>query len=149
MLKTNKSRNIYISIIGGKFTVKTDKADSQAILRINKNGQEVWERHYDTVTGTIKNIEHETTEYGDNLVLTLNDTLETYILKLPKYSRLENGFLQRLPNIDLTKEIDLENSLRDKFERLDETEESINILVEQIMGYPSEIYYLLKNFLGD
>jgi len=106
MLKNNQFDSVFINIVAGKFAIKTDKSDPEAIMRINKKGEEVYERHYSIIQGKIVRLEHEKTEFGDYLSVKIKSD-KIYIFKIPAYSRLENGFLQRLPNVDLEKEVEI------------------------------------------
>src|SRR5574343_938923 len=106
----NESNNLtYLNIVNGKIAVKTDKNDSKAVVRTNKNGYVVYERLYNSITATVvglKHIHHE--EYGTQLSIQMVDETDTiYELKLPAMSRIELGFLTRLPALDLSKPITL------------------------------------------
>lgn len=102
-------RNIlYLSIYDGrmKYNVKPDTQGAEK--RINKNAKEVWEMFVSSVSGHLVGIEKQVSEeYQDSWVIKLHDRSDdsTVHLRIPYSGRQADGFLRRLPNMDLEKPI--------------------------------------------
>lgn len=103
---TNQNSGIkYLNIIKDKLALRVTKDTPGAIMRTNKNNQEVYELHFDNITAKIEGLEHEESDYGTSLKITLRDMTDVFILKLPAMEQHEGAFLKRLPNIDLKQEV--------------------------------------------
>ena len=55
----SSSRQTYVNVTGGKFTVKAKEGDEGAVKRTKKTGEDVWEKQYEKVSGTITNFVKE------------------------------------------------------------------------------------------
>lgn len=111
MLENTTENKTYVSVMDGKFVVKTEKGTRNARERENKNGTKVYELQFDTIGGLLENVQDFKTEnqFGifRNIVFTLRDGAEVYSVSTPYSSRESKGILMRLPNVDLTKPIKL------------------------------------------
>lgn len=88
------------NIIGGKFARRVKDGDSNARMRKNKEGKEVWEEYSDSLTGSIKSVSLQSGEYGEQLVVTLIPAPGfTYYIQIGRQTRFANCFLERLPQL--------------------------------------------------
>lgn len=92
----------YYQIIGSKFTTKTTPQDANAVRRLNKNGLEVYEKHYAVLEGYLKDVKFVTTPYGKNIVLHLRDDEENMIVYINLYTGLAISIMRRLENVNLS-----------------------------------------------
>lgn len=100
----------FVTIFEGKFVKKVEIGTPNAVIRTNKNGKEVCELHYkslvDVYVRDIEKKDHE--EYGASWVITLEtDDGQSFGLQIPYSGRATNGFMHRLPNIEIDKPITL------------------------------------------
>lgn len=110
MARTNSThtKKIYLSIIGGRFAEKVDKETTGAISRKNKKDETVWEIMNDRTSGIIKNMRIESNEsFGKQLILSMEDLGEDYLINIPVESRYFDGFCNKIQSADLSKEIEL------------------------------------------
>jgi len=100
---TNESQSggNWLSIIKGEISKKVPQGTEGAKERTNKNGEVVYEMKYNALEGTLKRIGVFEGEYGDQWIFVIDDGTEEYNLALPYSSGTANGFLYRLPNINL------------------------------------------------
>ena len=109
MLENSSENKTFVSIIDGRFTIRAEKNTPKAKERLNKNGVLVYELQFDTISGMLEKIIEVSTEnqYGNfrNFVFIIRDGNELYNVTMPYSSRESKGFLMRLPNVDITKEI--------------------------------------------
>ena len=105
---THSSKN-YLNVVAGKFAIKAKEGAEGAVKRTNKNNQEVWEHLYNELSGVlITGIEKKVQEgFGASWQVTLKEGMDDYILNLPFSSRVTNGLMFRLPNIDLSSPMSL------------------------------------------
>ena len=104
----------YITILGGKFCQRVKEGSEGAVERINKMNVKVYERFYDSFTGTLVNIKvKEGGEYGDQWVLTMKDKDDMYFIQLPYSNSYAKALLKMLPNIDLSKPFKMSPSLKE------------------------------------
>ena len=117
MLENNNENKIYVSVYDGKFTVRTDQSNPKAKERINKNGTKIYELLFDGISGILENVQDFKTEnpFGSfrNIVFTLRDKEESYLLSTPYSSRESKGILMRLPNINLKNPIKIKIAKKD------------------------------------
>lgn len=114
-------RLLYI-LADGKLREKVEAGTEGAKLRIvlNDDGTEKarkWELIYPGITGTIQSIGQYIGDYGTNINVHIKDENdEEYTLSLKANSPYGENFMQKLPRIDLTKEVSLSgyNSFEDK-----------------------------------
>jgi hypothetical protein len=103
---SNGSNKNYLNITGGKITQKAKEGTPNAISRVNKMGNTVWELHFDALQGQIVNIHLESSNYAEKLwVVTVRDGIDLYYLHLPYSGGVTMGLLNKLPNIDFSKEL--------------------------------------------
>lgn len=108
MLTNKNYSNVkYINLFDGHFAVQAPAGADGATKRINKNGVEVWEYLYNTITGMIRDIVPYENEYGKQWRVTLEDGPESYVLALPDTSRYTRGFTFRIGRVDLSQPVDL------------------------------------------
>ena len=100
----------FITIIGGKFKEKSEEGVAGATLRQYKvkdrsTGAETtgekWELTYDAWKGTIVEIAFEDTKFGKVINLKFDDV----VVQISKQSRYFSSLLEKLPNVDLKKEL--------------------------------------------
>lgn len=105
---------IFLNVIGGKISRKVTKDTEGAVARVNKNNVTVYEQQWNSLTAMITDISIRTSEeFGDQWDITLRDVIEEYKLQIPISGRVANGFTFRLPNVDFTKEVEI-NTFIDK-----------------------------------
>lgn len=104
---TNGTTKRYFQIIAGKFAEKATKETMGALSRQNKKNETVWEMHYQKINGKIENIVIETTDFGDQLRFGINDGFETCIVSIPCDSKFFRHFVQKVENVDFTKEVEI------------------------------------------
>ena len=108
--KQNKT-STYLTIVGGKISQRVPEGTDGAIARKLKNGpnegSEVYELQYGSVTGKITGGSVESGDYGDQVAIEIADGKESYVLKLPWNSKLRDAFVKRVPNIDVTEELEI------------------------------------------
>lgn len=115
MAQNNTTRTqgskFYYKIIEGELRRKALATDENTVKRTTKDGTEVEEFKADSLTGSLKSFELVTQEYQGkkmtDLVVTLYDIGETYILQIPVESRYFSSFINKLPNINLNDNIEL------------------------------------------
>lgn len=110
----NREGGKYITIIGGKFTVRVPEGTPGAIARVNKLGKTVHELKYDSFTGKLVNIRTRDGDYGKTWEFDFKDKAEVYTLQLPYSNSFSKGILKILPNVDLTKEMKVQPSQKEE-----------------------------------
>lgn len=97
----------FLNTFKGKFTKRGNEDTEGAVKRTNKNGKEVWELLFDTLSDVvIQEFEKRNSdEYGFSWNIKLADTHsdETFTLTLPYSGRVTMGLFFRLPNTDINK----------------------------------------------
>jgi hypothetical protein len=94
---------IYVNIIDGKFAMRTTADDPQGTRRINMNNEEVYERLKPGLKGKLVSINTKVnTDFGKSWLFTIVDDEADYQLRVPFTGRLPEGFLLRLPNVNLS-----------------------------------------------
>lgn len=108
-----KGSRTFVNIIGGRFAKRVDAstegASAREYISDKKTGAKktVHELYYKDFSGTIKNVDIESGDYGDQIKIDFSDMGEAVTITLPLSSREGKSFLQRLPNINLQQEITL------------------------------------------
>jgi hypothetical protein len=110
----NREGGKYITIIGGKFTVRVQEGTPGAVSRVNKLGKTVHELKYDSFVGKLVNIRTRDGEYGKTWEFDFKDSEEVYTLQLPYSNSFSKGILKILPNVDLTKEMKVQPSQKEE-----------------------------------
>jgi len=121
----DRDGGIYFTILGGKFAIKLDpklwenKSDAEllearVVKRINKAGKTVYERYHNSFTGKLIGIKtQDSTAYGKNWLFSFQDGGEVYNLTLSYSNSFATAFLKTLPNIDLSKEMKVQPSVKE------------------------------------
>lgn len=105
-LSNDSGKKTYLHIIGGKIAMRVKSDTPGAVKRVNKNGDEVFELLFDSLDGRIKAIDIEDHEsFGQRLRVTVEANGEDYLLTMSMKSGYAQGFLYRLPNVDLTADV--------------------------------------------
>lgn len=111
-LANESSEYVWLSTYEGKIAQRAAEDIPGAKHRVKKNNEAVWELYYDTLEGELEDVEiqdppEEFKRYGKSLVVTVADGGTKYKLRIHIKSRMANGFLYRLPNLDFTRPIKL------------------------------------------
>jgi hypothetical protein len=105
--QTSSSNITWASISNGLIVIKSDSSDPKAKSRVNKLGNEVYERFYRSIAGTITNISVEENKFGETDVrvgLKNEDTIGVLTFKLnSSYGR---AFLAQIFNVDFSKQVE-------------------------------------------
>ena len=104
-------RGTFVSVANGKFKVKSNADNPDAISRVNKKGDTVWEVPYSDLSGYITGIEITKFTFqgaeNESLELTVQDGSDTYIVQCIFGSSPCKSFLARAENVDYTQEVTL------------------------------------------
>lgn len=111
-LETKTGGN-YITILGGKFCQRVQEGTEGAITRVNKIGNTVHEKFYDSFTGKLVDIYTKEGDYGKTWNFVFQDKADPYTLQLSYSNSFSTALLKILPNVDLTKEIKLSPSVKE------------------------------------
>ena len=103
----------YLTILQGKFCQRVSEGTEGAVKRVNKLGNVVFEKFYDSFTGRLINIKVQDSNYGKTWNFIFDDKGEIYTLQLSYSNSFATAFLKMLPNIDLTKEMKLSPSTKE------------------------------------
>lgn len=99
----SKGSKKFLSVVGGKISQKVTAETPGAVKRTNKNGVEIWELQFSSVTGIIRDIKlKEDANYGNQYEVSIQDADEHYLLQIPQSGRLASSLLSRIPNMDRT-----------------------------------------------
>lgn len=90
----------YLTIINGKITRKVSEGTPNAVPRTNKQGNVVYELHYDSLSGMIKSIDTKDGDFGKQWLVNIVDDLDNFQLQIPYSGKYAYSILRRLPNID-------------------------------------------------
>ena len=93
----------WLTVIRGEISKRVTEGTEGAVERTTKMGKKVWELKYNALEGTLTNIGVYEGDYGNQWIFTIADSHNEYKLTLPYSSGVANGFLFRLPNINLEK----------------------------------------------
>ncbi len=108
LVERGESNVLYFSVFEGYLKRNVDESEENAKEKITKTGKKYFMRFYSSISGSLFSMEkshHE--DYGDSWNIKLRDDDQTYHLQIPYSSRQADGFLRRLPNIDLNKPIEI------------------------------------------
>lgn len=104
----NREGGKYITILNGKFAVRVPEGTAGAIQRVNKLGNTVYEKFYDSFTAKLVNIRTRDSQYGKNWEFDFRDEGEVWTLQLSYSNSFAKNLLKILPNADVTKEMKLQ-----------------------------------------
>jgi len=113
-LISKQNNNVYLALVKGVITQRVKPGTEGATQRENKKGDVVFEKQYSGLSGFIVNIRKESaefdgvTQYQWRITFIVDgDDGKNYILTIPEASRICGQIMNRLPNVDFTKEVDL------------------------------------------
>lgn len=109
----NRAEGNFITILGGKFCQRVPEGTLGAQTRTNKLGKVVTEKFYDSFTGKLVGIKTQDGTYGKSWVFSFKDGGEVYHLQLSYSNSFATAFLKMLPNVDLTKEMKVQPSVKE------------------------------------
>lgn len=123
MALENRDSGKYFSVYEGKFSQRQDNklwenaTDEElkkagVFKRINKLGKTVFEKYFDSFTGTLINIKTQDSSFGKNWLFVFKDGEDIWNLNLGYSNTYATAFLKMLPNIDLTQPIKLSPSVK-------------------------------------
>ena len=100
---TNESQGggNWLTVFRGEIVKRVPVGTEGAVERSNKNGKIVHELKFNALEGSLKRIDVTSGEYGDQWVFVIDDGTNEYFLAMPYSSGPANGFLFRLPNLNL------------------------------------------------
>lgn len=100
------SRTMWAKISGGMIVIPSDETDPKAKSRVNKVGNQVYERFYKSIAGTIKTLSVEENKFGEtDIRVGLENGENKAVLTFGLDSSYGRGFLHQIFNVDLTKQI--------------------------------------------
>lgn len=113
---SNSTKKIYVQTLGAAFVKRSIKENPEAIKRVNKVGNEVYELHYDTLEGSIIDIDVKTTEVevGNRMIKTERLEIEmlcgeeVIILNLVANSGHAFNFYKRMEKINYMEPVTLQ-----------------------------------------
>jgi len=109
----NRASGNFITIYDGKFTMKVPEGTAGATTRTNKLGKTVTEKYYDSFTGKLVGIKTQDGTYGKSWIFSFKDAGEVYHLQLSYSNSFATAFLKMLPNVDLTREMKVQPSVKE------------------------------------
>ena len=102
----NETKTIWASISNGSIVVKSDPTDPKAVSRINKMGNQTYERFYTSIFGMVKTIGIEDNKFGEtDIKIGLEDEDNKSILTFKLNSSYGRAFLSQIFNADLSRKI--------------------------------------------
>lgn len=102
----NFEKRTYVGIIQGKFATKADSTTQGAVKRYSeKKAMDVWETLYDDITGRITDIRIEESQFGKQLVVTINDIVDMIHVQIPVESKYFWHFAMKVPNVNLNQDV--------------------------------------------
>jgi hypothetical protein len=110
----NKQRGTFLSInADGKFAQKVSVDTLESIHRVNKNGITIGELFYDFVKGNVDSVRvNEHVDFGKQWQIVLTSGENKVIINLSYGSNYAKAFLKMLPNIDLSKPVEMTPSMK-------------------------------------
>jgi len=95
----------YLTIMGGNIAQKVPEGTEGATQRTNKNGKQVYEMLYKSVSGRLQSAVVESGNYGDQLKVTIDSEGRKCILTIPVQSAYFSNFASKIGNVDLSKDV--------------------------------------------
>ena len=90
---------IYLSIQSGKIAQRIAEPSSTSKSRTLESGKVIHEELYDTLEGRITGIQFKDGDYGQQLIISLENEGDVAHLQMPLSSSPASGFLKALPNV--------------------------------------------------
>lgn len=116
MALENRESGNFITILNGKFCQRVSEGTEGAVTRVNKLGNTVHEKFYDSFTAKLIGIrtkEDNGSGYGKSWIFDFIDGKEVYHLQLSYSNSFATAFLKMLPNIDLNAEMKVSPSIKE------------------------------------
>lgn len=108
---TESLSKVYVSIVDGKFAVRSSESDPKAVKRELKTGKTIYERYHGALAGKIKEINFKNQDFNgkqwEELQVLMFDGTDHYLVQMPFPSNYSNSFLRAIKNADLTKDVSL------------------------------------------
>jgi hypothetical protein len=95
----------WLIVLKGEITKRVPEGTEGAVERTTRGGKKVWELKYNALEGTLTKIEVYDGDYGSQWIFTISDSSNDYKLVMPYSSGVANGFLFRLPNVNLERPV--------------------------------------------
>ena len=92
----NRQSGNYITILGGKFCQRVQEDTEGAIKRVNKIGNTVYEKFYESFTGKLIDIKVQDGTYGKTWNFVFKDTKDPYTLQLSYSNSFSTAFLKNV-----------------------------------------------------
>ncbi len=109
----NREGGNFITILNGKFCQRVPEGTEGAVSRVNKINKTVYEKFYDRFTAKLVGIRTQDGAYGKNWLFDFQDGGDVYHLQLSYSNSFATAFLKMLPNIDLTKPMQVSPSVKE------------------------------------
>lgn len=109
----NRVAGKFFTIFDGKFTMKVDAGTLGSKQRTNKLGTVVNELQYDNFTGKLIGVKTQDGTYGKSWIFSFKDNEDVYHLQLSYSNGFATNLLKMLPNVDLTKEMKVQPSVKE------------------------------------
>jgi hypothetical protein len=90
---------IYLSIQSGKIAQRIAEPSSTSKSRTLESGKVIHEELYDTLEGRITGIQFKDGDYGQQLIISMENEGDVAHLQMPLSSSPASGFLKALPNV--------------------------------------------------
>jgi hypothetical protein len=94
-----KEKKSYLSVYKGKIVQRVPQGTEGSIERVTKNGETIYELHFESFSAEIKNMYVEKTDFGMQCRLVLSDMGQEFILNIPTESSVFDSLAKRVPNI--------------------------------------------------
>ena len=108
-LNERETQTTFLSLTKKGWAVRVAKDDPNAVMRINANNKEVFERFFESVEGYLVDIKVVQKDLGKGLVTLIEfklfDGSQNYTISLGYHDGRAKSILHRLPNIILSKPI--------------------------------------------
>lgn len=98
-LLSKGKQGIYLSIQSGKIAQRIAEPTSTSKSRTLESGKVIHEELYDTLEGRITGIQFKDGDYGQQLIISLENEGDIAHLQMPLSSSPASGFLKALPNV--------------------------------------------------
>lgn len=106
--KHSYEKRTYVNIIGGQFAIKADDKNPNAVMRYSEKKKEnVWELLYDDLSGTIKEIRVEDSQFGQQVIIGISDVGEYFEVQLPTEGKYFWHFAMKIPNVNMNEDVTL------------------------------------------
>ncbi len=109
----SRAEGKYLTILGGKFSIRVPEGTEGAVARTNKIGKLVHEKFYEKFTGKLVSIKVTDGTYGKSWNFGFKDKEDIYTLQLSYSNSFATAFLKMLPNIDLSKDMTVSPSVKE------------------------------------